>query len=105
MVDPDIRADPNLTSSLKCNVLLVADEVHYRLQLEEKWIGHLREGKLYIRSTKWLTREWKHWQENTDMAVAIYSLLRAELCYEIRDLRVEADPDAPHAVFSFYVVT
>jgi hypothetical protein len=31
--------------------------------------------------------------------------IRAELCYEIRDLRVEADPDAPHAVFSFYVVT
>jgi hypothetical protein len=101
----DIRADPCITQSLKCNVLLVADELSYKVELEEKWIGHLREGKLTIRCKKWLTKEWMRWDWNTDMAVTIYSLLRAELVYEIRHLHADIDPDSDVAVFKFYVVT
>lgn len=100
----DIRADPNITESLKCNVLLLAGEVSYKVEIKEPSSGRLRGGKLYIKSNKWLTRDWANWDKNTDMAVTIYSLLRAELCYEIRDLRAVINPSADHAVFSFYVV-
>jgi hypothetical protein len=102
----DIRMDPNLTQSLIAIVLLIADEGKYGFELQGEWLGHLREGKLHVSfPKKWLVREWSHWQENPDMCIVLYSLLRAKGCFDIRNLRHDADPDLDYAVFKFEVVT
>lgn len=102
----DIRMDPNLTLSLKAIVLLLADDGTFGVKLEEKWIGHLREGELHVAfPKKWHVREWSNWQEMPDMAIVIYSLLRENGCHEIHNLRHDANPNLDYAVFKFEVVT
>jgi hypothetical protein len=99
-----IREDPNVSESLKAIVLLLAGNTHYKVELEEKWIGHLREGKLFVKCERWLTRNFKHWQDEADIAIVVYSLLRASQCLEVRNLRYDCVPDSEYATFRFEVV-
>lgn len=74
----------------------------------EDWPGHLRGGSLIVNFTKWLGRDWRHWQETPDMAITLYSLLRFAGHHNVRDLEYIPEKEittSPFATFTFEVVT
>jgi hypothetical protein len=85
------------------NTQLFLNSDQHRVVLEDKYIGHLRGGQLFIEDAGIMNGQWKDWQWFPEAAHLIYTVFAAHEFGEVRNIQyVEMRKDI--AVFDFELV-